>query len=47
MEYHAKTLSELLVRLQVILRAIPGEPLIEVFVEPMKQCINMNGEFVG
>jgi hypothetical protein len=47
---HAENLSELLVRTQVILRAIPGETFIEVFLEWMKrlqQCIDTNGEFVG
>jgi hypothetical protein len=50
MGYHAENLSELLVRIQVILKAIPGETLVEVFLERMKRlqrCIDMNGEFVG
>jgi hypothetical protein len=49
MGYHAENLSELLVRIQVILRAIQGERLVEVFLEWMKRlqrCIDMNGEFV-
>jgi hypothetical protein len=47
---HAENLSELLVRIQVIMRAIPGETLVEVFLEWMKrlqQYVNMNGKFVG
>jgi hypothetical protein len=39
-------LAELLVDIQVILRVIPGETLVE-FVEWMKRCIDMNGEYVG
>jgi hypothetical protein len=34
--YHAETLSELLVRIQVILGAIPGEVLVKVFLKAMK-----------
>jgi hypothetical protein len=34
--YRAENLSELSFRIQVILRAIPGEPLVEVFLEHMK-----------
>jgi hypothetical protein len=33
----AENLSELLVRIQVILRAIPGETLVDVFLEWMKR----------
>jgi hypothetical protein len=50
MGYRAENLCELLVRIQVIVRAIPGEILIEVFLEWMKrlqQSIDMNGEFLG
>jgi hypothetical protein len=49
MGYHAESLSELLVRIQVILRAIPGETLVDVCLEWMKRlqrCIGMNGELV-
>jgi hypothetical protein len=35
-EYRAKNLSELLVCTQVILRVIPGETLVEVFLEYTK-----------
>jgi hypothetical protein len=48
--YRAKNLSELLVRIQVILRSIPGETLVEIFLERMKRlrrCIDMNREFIG
>jgi intein/homing endonuclease len=31
--YCAKNLSELLLRIQVILRAVPGETLVEIFLE--------------
>jgi hypothetical protein len=37
MEYHAKNLSELLVGIQVILMAAPGETLVEVFLEWVKR----------
>jgi hypothetical protein len=37
MEYRAENLSELLVRIQVILTAIPTETLAEVFLEWMKR----------
>jgi hypothetical protein len=50
MGYRAENLSELLIGIQVILTAIPGETLIEVFLEWMKRlqrCIDRNGEFVG
>jgi hypothetical protein len=50
MGYGAENLSELLVRVQVILRVIPGETFIDVFFEWMKRLqpwIDMNGEFVG
>jgi hypothetical protein len=33
MGYHIKNLFELLVRIEVILRAIPGETLVEIFLE--------------
>jgi hypothetical protein len=49
MWYCAENLSELLVRIQVILRAIPDETLVEVFLEWMKQLqrgIDMNGEHI-
>jgi hypothetical protein len=35
--YQAENLSELLVRIQVILRVIPGETLVEIFLEWMKR----------
>jgi hypothetical protein len=44
---HVENLSELLVRIQVILRAIPDETLVQVFLKWMQRCINMNGESVG
>jgi hypothetical protein len=50
MGYRAENSSELLVRIRVILMAIPSEKLTEVFLEWMKrlqQCIDMNGELVG
>jgi hypothetical protein len=50
MEYRAEPLSELVVRIQVILRAIPGAMLVEVFLEWVKRlqrCIDTNGEYVG
>jgi hypothetical protein len=50
MEYRTENLPELLVRSQVILSAIPGETLVEVFLEWMKQlqqCVDMIGEFTG
>jgi hypothetical protein len=50
MGYRAENLSELMVRIQVILRAIPSETFVEVFLEWMKQlqrCIDMNGESLG
>jgi hypothetical protein len=34
--YRAENLSELLVRIQVILRAIPSETLVEVFLQWIK-----------
>jgi hypothetical protein len=37
MEYRAETLSEILVRIQVILRAIPCETLVQVFLEWVKR----------
>jgi hypothetical protein len=43
-------LSDLLVRIQVILRTISGEIFVEVFLEWMKRlqkCIDMNGEYIG
>jgi hypothetical protein len=46
----AENLSEPLVRIHLILRAIPGETLVEAFLEWMKRlqrCIHMNGEYVG
>jgi hypothetical protein len=50
MGYGAENLSELLVRIQVILRAMPGEPSVRVFLEWMKQlqrCIDITGEYSG
>jgi hypothetical protein len=50
MEYRAENSSELLFRIQVIFKVIPGETLIEIFLEWTKQlqrCIDMNGEHVG
>jgi hypothetical protein len=50
MSHRTDNFSELLVRIQVILRAIPGETLVEVFLEWMRrlqQRNDMNGEFVG
>jgi hypothetical protein len=50
MGYRGKNLSGLLVRIQVILRAIPGERWVEVFLDGMKRlqrCVDMNGEFAG
>jgi hypothetical protein len=49
MGYRAENLSELLVHIQVILRAIPGETLVEVFLKWLKRlqrCLDTNGEFV-
>jgi hypothetical protein len=37
MEYRAENLSELLARIQVISRAIPGETLVEGFLEWVKR----------
>jgi hypothetical protein len=48
MGYRAENLLRLLLCIQVVSRAIPGETLIEAFLEWMKQlqrCIEMNGEF--
>jgi hypothetical protein len=50
MGYRAENLSELLVRIQIILRDIMGEILVEASLKWMKQsqsCIAMNGELVG
>jgi hypothetical protein len=47
MRYCAENLSEPLVGIQVILRVIPGEILVEVFLEWMKRlqrCIDIDGE---
>jgi hypothetical protein len=50
MEYRAKSLSELLVRIQMILTAIPRDTSVEVFPDWMKRlqhCLDMDREFVG
>jgi hypothetical protein len=50
MEYRAENFSELLVRIQVILKVILAETFVEIFLEWMKRLqryIHMNGEFVG
>ena len=50
MGYHADTLSELLVRIRVILSEISRETLNAVFLEWMERlqkCIDTNGEYVG
>jgi hypothetical protein len=50
MEYCAENFFELLVHIQVILRAIAAETLFEAFLDCMKwlqQYIDMNAEFVG
>jgi hypothetical protein len=50
MEYRAETLSELLVRIRVILAEIPRETLNTVFLEWMEQmekCVQVDGEYVG
>jgi hypothetical protein len=49
MGYWAKNLSELLIRIQVMLRAIPSETLVKIFLEwtkRLQRCIDMNKEFV-
>jgi hypothetical protein len=49
MKYRAENLAQLLGRFQVISRAIPGELLVECFLERMKRlqrCVDLNGEFV-
>jgi hypothetical protein len=48
--YHAGSLSGLVVRIQVILRASPGETFVKVFIESMKRLqsyIDMNREYVA
>jgi hypothetical protein len=48
--YRAESLSELLVRIQVILAEIPRETLNAVFLEWMKRlqkCVQVDGEYVG
>jgi hypothetical protein len=50
MGYRGENLFGFLVRIQVFLRAIPGETFIGVFLEWMKQlepCIDMNGKYLG
>jgi hypothetical protein len=50
MGYRAENLFGPRVRIQAILRASPGETLVEVFLEWMKRLqryIEVNGEFVG
>jgi hypothetical protein len=49
MGYRAEFLSELLVRVQVILRAMTDETSVGVFLEWMKRlqgCIDITGEYV-
>jgi hypothetical protein len=50
MSYHADRLSELHVRIRVILSEIPQETLDAVFrewIERSQKCIESNGEYVG
>jgi hypothetical protein len=50
MRYRAETLSQLLVRIWVILAEIPGETLNAVFLEWMERlqkCVQVGGEYVG
>jgi hypothetical protein len=50
MRYRAETLSELLVRIRVILAEIPRETLNSVFLEWMERlqkCVQIDGEHVG
>jgi hypothetical protein len=50
MGYRTENRSELLAGIQVIVRAILGETLVEIFLEWIKQLqrrFDMNGEFVG
>jgi hypothetical protein len=47
MGYRAENLSEVLVCIEAILRAIQGETFVEVFLELIKRCIGMNGESIG
>jgi hypothetical protein len=47
---HAESPSELLIRIRVILSDIPRETLNAVFLEWMerlRKCIDINGEYVG
>jgi hypothetical protein len=50
MRYRAENSSELLVRIQVIVMTIPGETVVDAFLEWMKglqRCIDINREFAG
>jgi hypothetical protein len=50
MGYRAETPSELLVRIRLILAAIPGDTLNAVFLEWMERlqkCVQVDGEYVG
>jgi hypothetical protein len=50
MGYRAETLSQLLVRIRVILAEIPPETLNAVFLEWMERlqkCAQVDGEYVG
>jgi hypothetical protein len=50
MGYRAETLSELLVRIQVILAEIPRKTLNAVFLEWMEwlhKCVQVDGEYIG
>jgi hypothetical protein len=50
MEYRAETSSECLVRVRVILAAIPRETLNAVFlewIERLQTCVQVDGEYVG
>jgi hypothetical protein len=48
--YRAETLSELLVRIRVILAEIPQKILNAVFlewIERLQKCVQVDGEYVG
>jgi hypothetical protein len=50
MKYRTETLSELLVRIRVILAEIPRETLNAVFLEwteRLQKCVQVDGEYVG
>jgi hypothetical protein len=50
MGYRAETLSELFVRIRVILAEIPRETLNAVFLEwtkRLQKCVQVDGEYVG